>query len=107
MVNKGIGIEVQVKTAVGLGKDTEGSLGIISEIDHMTDSQSRNRDRSNRREEGQRSRTESRDRNRESRSTTRSRFSSHVILILILTGTDLDALDVVNMITLQENALML
>ena len=39
MVTKGtgIGIEVQVKTAVGLGKDIEVTLEITSEIGHTTE----------------------------------------------------------------------
>ena len=88
IVTKGIGIEAQVRTAIGLGKDIEAIPEIASEIGHMTEvkveieRESRKRDRSNSREEGQRSGTESRDRDRnrerESRSTTRSRSSSHV-----------------------------
>ena len=88
MVIKGIGIEVQVRTMVGLGRDIEAIPEITSEIGHMTEvkveieRESRNRDRSSSTEEGQRSGTESRDRDRnrerESRSTTRSRSSSGV-----------------------------
>ena len=86
----GIGIEVQVRTMVGLGRDIEVTPEITSEIGHMTEvkveiereRESRNRNRSSSREEGQRLGIESRDRDRsrerESRSTTRSRSSSHV-----------------------------
>ena len=37
MVIKGIGIEAQVKTMVGLVKDIEAIPGITSEIGHMTE----------------------------------------------------------------------
>ena len=37
VVTKGIGIEAQVKTAVGLGKDIEAIPGITSEISHTTE----------------------------------------------------------------------
>ena len=62
---KGIGIEVQVKTAVGLGQDIEAILEITIGTSPKNRNQSRNRDRSSSRDEGQRSRTESRDKKRE------------------------------------------
>ena len=81
MVTKGIRIEVQVRTAEGLGRDIEAIPEITSEIGHMTEVKveiEREKvgiDRSSSREEGQRSGTESRDRDRnrgrESRPTTK------------------------------------
>ena len=70
--------------------------------------ESRNRSRSSGREEGQRLGIESRDRDgSREREKVGPLQDLHLVSMSILTGTDLDAIDVVSMIILQENALML
>ena len=104
MVTKGtgIGIEVQVETAVGLGKDIEVTLEITSEIGHMTEVK-----------EGIEIglAVEMKDKGPEQNLETETEKVGplqdlDLIPMLIQTGIDLDAIDVVNMIILQEDALM-
>ena len=105
MVTKGIGIgiEVQVKIAVGLGKDIEKTLKIISEIDHLTEVKlgiemgliEKRKDKGP-------------ERNLETETEKVGPLQGlDLVPMLIPTGIDLDALAVVNMTILQENALML
>ena len=103
MVTKGIGIEVQVKTTVGLGKDIEAILEITSEIGPMTEVKVGL-------EIGLA--VERKDKGSEQNPKTGIEKIGvlqdlDLVPVLIPTGIDLDALDVVNMTILQENALML
>ena len=104
MVTKGIGIgiEVQVRTVVGLGKDLEVLLDIISEIGHTTAVKA-----------GIEIclAVERKDKGLEQNLETETEKVGplqdlDLVPMLIQTGIDLDAIDVVSMIILQENALM-
>ena len=97
----------------GQGKDIGAIPEITIEKGHIAEARvdiekegSRNRDRSSSREEGQGSRTESRDRNRSREREVGPLQDLDLVLMSIQTGIDLDAIDVVSMTTLQENALM-
>ena len=103
METKGIGIEVQVKTMVGLGKDMEAILEITSEIGPTTEVKVGI-------EIGLA--VERKDKGPEQNPETGIEKIGllqdlDLVPMLIQTGIDLDALDVVNMTILQENALML
>ena len=98
----GIGIEVQVKTMVGLDKDIEVTLEITSDIGHTTEVKVGI-------EIGLA--VERKDKGPEQNLETETEKVGplqdlDLVPMLIQTGIDLDALDVVNMIILQENALM-
>ena len=101
VVAKGIGIEVQVKTAVGLGKDIEATLEIISEIDHLTEVKA-----------GIEIGLSVERKDKSSEQNLEIGIEKVGLLqdldlapVLIPAGTDLDALDVVNMTILPENVL--
>ena len=103
VVTKGIGIEDQVKTAVGLGKDIEAITETTSEIGHMTGVKVG-------REIGLT--VERNDKGPEQNLGTEIEKVGllqdlDLVPMLIQTWIDLDALDVVNKTILQENALML
>ena len=98
----GIGIEAQVKTTVGLGKDIGAIPEITSEIDHTTEVKVgieiglavERKDKVP-------------DQNLETETEKVDPLQDlNLVPILIQTGIDLDAIDVVNMIILQENVLM-
>ena len=76
----------------------------MTEVKAEIERQSRNRDRSSSTEEGQRLGTESRDRDRSRKEKVGPLQDLDLVLMLIPTGIDLDATDVVSMTTLQENA---
>ena len=102
MVTKGIGIEAQVITVVGLGKDTEAIPETTSEIGHMAGVKVGI-------EIGPV--VERKDKGPEQNLETEIEKISllqdlDLVPVLIQIGIDLDALDVVNMTILQENALM-
>ena len=97
----GIGIEVQFKTVVGLGKDIEVTLGIISEIGHTTEVKAGI-------EIGLA--VERKDKGPEQNLETKTEkigplHDQDLVPMLIQAGIDLDAIDVVNMTILKENAL--
>ena len=99
---KGIGIEAQVKTAVGLGKDIEVTLEITSGMGPTTEVKvGIEIDLA----------VEMKDKDPEQNPETGIEKVGplqdlDLVPMLIQTGIDLDTLDVVNMIILQENALM-
>ena len=109
----GIGIEVQVRTAVGLGRDIEAIPEITSEIGHMTEVKVEiEREKLGietglvveRKDKGQEQNLEI------EIETGKEKIGPlqdlDLVPMLIPTGIDLDAMDVVSMIILQENALM-
>ena len=102
VVTKVIGIEALVKTVVGLGKDIEAIPGITSEIGHTTEVKVGI-------EIGLA--VERKDKGPEQNPETEIEKIGllqdlDLVPMLIQTGIDLDALDVLNMTILQENALM-
>ena len=103
MVTKGTGtgIEVQIKSVVGLDKDIEVTLEITSEIGHKTEVKVGI-------EIGLT--VERKDKGPEQNLKTETEKIGPLqdlnqVPMLIQTGIDLDAIDVANMIILQENAL--
>ena len=113
MAIKGIGIEVQVRTAVGLGRDIEAILEITSEIVHMTEAKVEIEKEKLGIETGPA--VERKDKGQEwnleiEMETGKEKVGPlqdlDLVPMLIPTGIDLDAIDVVSMIILQENALM-
>ena len=105
MVSKdiGIGIETQVRNAVGLGRDIEAIPETTSEIGHMTEVKVEIETGPvvERKDKGQEQNLEI--------ETGKEKVDPlqdlDLVLMLIPTGIDLDAIDVVSMIILQENAL--
>ena len=113
VIGIGIGIEAQVRTAVSLGKDIEAIPEITPEIGHMTEVKV----------EIEREKVEietgpvvdRKDKGEEQNLEIEIEIGKEkvgplqdldLVLVLIPTGIDIDAIDVVSMITLQENALM-